>query len=151
MTHCSLCLGLVGAFCWCFACLLGFSNLWPDFDLPQLCVSFACIPVRTKTWSLLLCEAASTHHRPCWCCTAGRQEWFLLLAVPPRGSGALLWALPQGVPRQVPQTTSRARGRLVLSGVWGTHPEVCMCVVSTIPEPTAKTYKKCFVVTMMSP
>lgn len=28
---------------------------------------------------------------------------------------------------------------------------VCMCVVSTIPEPTAQTYKKCFVVMMMSP
>lgn len=82
-------------------------------------VSLACISVRAKTWSLLLYEAASTHHRPCWCCTAGRQEWLLLLAVPPRGPGALLWALPQGVPRQVPQTTSRARGRLVLSRVWG--------------------------------
>ena len=113
-------------FCWCCARVLGFSNLWPDFNLPQLCLSFARIAVRTKTWSLLLCEAASTHLRPCWCCTAGRQEWLLLLAVPPRGPGALLWALPQGVPRQVPQTARRARGGLVLSGVWGTRPGVCI-------------------------
>lgn len=89
---------------------------------------FSCrISVRAKTWSLLLCEAAITHHRPCWCCTAGRQEWLLLLAVPPRGPGALLWALPEGVPCQVPQTASRARGWLVLSRVWGTR--LCVCAV----------------------
>ena len=130
----------------CFCCTAPFLCSCVFFETCPL-VSLACISVRAKTWSLLLYEAASTHHRPCWCCTAGRKEWLLLLAVPPRGSGALLWALPQGVPRQVPQTTSRARGRLVLSRVWGISRKMCVyCVEYTYLGGTAvcKFKKKLF-------
>ena len=100
----------------------------PVFLKPAPLFLLTRIPVRAKARPLLLCQAASTHHRPCWCCTAGRQERLLLLAVPPRGSGALLWALSPGVPRQVPQTARRAWGRLVLSRVWGISSEMCALV-----------------------
>lgn len=83
-------------------------------------VSLACISAWAKTWSLLLCQAACTHRRPCWCCATGWKERLLLLDVPSWRPGALLWALPTCLPRQVPQTGCRAWGRLVLSWVWGT-------------------------------
>ncbi len=90
-----LCHFLIDNLCACWFCLVIFNT---HVLKPQPSVSLARIPVRTKTWSLLLCEAARTHHRPCWCCTAGRAEWLLLLGVPPRGPGALLWALPARLP-----------------------------------------------------
>lgn len=77
---------------WAFSC--GNSSMYMCFEPNP--VSLAYISVRAKTWSVLLYEAA-THHRPCWCCTAGRPQWLLLLGLSPGRSSPMLWALPQSL------------------------------------------------------